>query len=200
MGKDIKNSSLLGELNETKTPAQKKQKSKSVTVKKQKEISKLADTVIFSPSSSQAKVKARFWTRYQTGPLAASSLSITEIQRITGSSSIPKWWAEPGFPEWFLNKDEERERLRYLFNRGLDTMEEILCNPEANANAKANIIKMLAEMNGYLGKRPEEKFADEQINKMSENQLIAFLEKKGVRITQETVIDTEAGKTDDSGE
>ncbi len=150
----------------------------------------LSEKVIFEPTSSQAKLKARFWTRFQPGPLVSpSNITMTTALEVTGSAQMRKWWHEPGFVEWFTNREEERERLKYLFHKGLNTIENILDNPEANANAKANIIKMLAEMNGYLGKKPVEKFADEDINKMSEAQLKAFLEKHGVTFVQENVID-----------
>ena len=164
---------------------------------------KLAEQVIFTPSANQSKIKARFWTRYQPGPFSSpENMTMAEALEVTGSAQLRKWWAVPGFTEWFMNRDEERERLKYLFNKGLDTMESMLDNPDTNANAKANLIKMLAEMNGYLGKKPVEKFADEDINKMSENQLKTFLEKKGVKIVEERIIETtgrnQEGNKDDS--
>jgi hypothetical protein len=155
-----------------------------------RQTSQLAAKILFEPSSPQAKVKARFWTRFQAGPLAdPSKVSLIDALETTGTPQLQKWWGLEGFREWFLNKDEERERLKYLFNKGLDTIEQILDNPEANANAKVNLIKMLAEVSGYLGKKPVEKFADEEVNRMSESQLTEFLEKKGVRITQETIVE-----------
>ena len=160
---------------------------KSVTPR---QINKLSKDVLFEPSSVQQKAKARFWSRFQSGPLANPSMvSLTEALATTNIPQLKKWWDDKQFVEWFLNKDEERERIKFLFNKGLDTMENILDNPEANANAKANIIKMLAEMNGYLGKKPEVKFSDESINKMSEAQLQDFLSRKGVKLVQETVVD-----------
>ncbi len=151
---------------------------------------KLAKQVLFEPTLPQQKMKARFWTRFQPGPLTdPHHISEEVVAEVTQSPQIKKWWVVPGFKHWFMNHEEERERLRYLFSRSLDTMEEILSNPESNANARANIIKLLAEMNGYVGKRPVDRFADDAINKMSEDQLKTFLERKGVTITQEQVID-----------
>ena len=166
-----------------------------------RQMAEVTDKVIFEPTSTQAKLKAKFWTRFQPGPLVnTGTLTLAKAAEITGSTQLKKWWYIPGFLEWFMNKEEERERLKYLFNKGLDTIENILDNPEANANAKANIIKMLAEMNGYLGKKPIEKFADESINKMSEAQLKEFLERKGVTITQEKIIDARTESTNSTEE
>lgn len=168
----------------------------NTTIKESKEISpretaKLSDKVIFEPTSAQVRQKARFWTRFRPGPLTPSdNITMATALEVTGSAQIRKWWNEPGFVEWFENKDEERERLKYLFHKGLDTIENILDNPEANANAKANLIKMLAEMNGFLGKKPVEKFADDSINQMSEAQLKEFLNKNNVKVVEEKIIET----------
>jgi hypothetical protein len=169
-----------------------KQESTEVSPQKTKSLS---DKVVFSPTASQARLKAKFWTRFRPSPLAPSdNIAMATALEVTGSAQIRKWWNEPGFVEWFTNKEEERERLKYLFHKGLDTIENILDNPEANANAKANLIKMLAEMNGYLGKKPVERFADEAVNKMSEDQLKEFLRQSGVRLVEEKVIDASPSK------
>jgi len=163
----------------------------------QGQVTKLADKVIFEPTSSQAKVKARFWTRFRPGPLTAGRLTMDKVLEVTNSAGIRKWWHEPGFVEWFMNKEEERERLKYLFNKGLDMVERIIDDPDANANAKANLFKMLAEMNGHLGKKPVEKFADEEVAKMSEDQLAAFIEKKGFKFVKENIINVGSESKED---
>ena len=163
---------------------------KKLTIDKQKKLAKLSATALFSPTDAMAKVKARFWTKFQPGPLVGvENVSLSVVAQVTKSAALNRWWDDEGFRDWFLNRDEERERIKYLFNKGLDTIEHILDNPEANANAKANLIKMLAEMNGYLGKKPVEKFADTEINAMSEQQLMGYLERKGVKVVEEKVLD-----------
>lgn len=161
----------------------------------------LAEKVLFVPTDVQQKIKAKFWTRFTPGPLVSEeNISLSKALEITDCPKIRDWWHRPGFREWLLNKNEEQERVKYLFNKGLDAIESILDNPDVKTiNAKANIIKMLAEMNGYLGKRPIEKFADEDINKMSEHQLRSFLERKGVKIIEEKVLNVN-NKDDDKAE
>ena len=154
------------------------------------DLKSLQSQVIFTPTSVMSRVKAQFWTRFEPGPLASvDNITLAIAKEVTKSATIKKWWSQPGFPEWFSNRQEEKERLKYLFNKSLDSLEQILDNPDANPNAKANIIKMLAEMNGYMGKKTETKFADEEIGKMSEGQLKQYLRKKGVKLVEETVVD-----------
>lgn len=160
----------------------------TVKVKQTKELS---DKVLFSPTAPQQKVKARFWTRFRPGPYAdPSNISESMALQVTGSASIRRWWSQPGFVEWFRNREEERERLKYLFNKSLDTLEEILGDPSANPTSKINGIKLLAEMNGYLNKTKQEEFADDSINKMSEQQLKEFISRNGIKIVEEKIIET----------
>lgn len=175
--------------------------SENLPEKKQQEIKTLSKQFIFEPTKAQAKLKAKFWTRFQPGPMQSSdNITLSVAMDVTSNTSLEKYWREPGFRDWFLNNQEERERLRYLFNKSLDAVENILDNPEANANAKANLVKLLAEMTGHLSKKPVEKFSDESINRMSEHELKTFLSKKGVRLVEEKVIDvSRREETDQSG-
>lgn len=160
-----------------------------------KDVPALAEKAIFSPSVSMKKVKARFWLRYQPGPFTSpSSINAAEIARLTGSTGIKDWWGKPGFKDWFLNKDEQKEKLHYLFDKSLASLEQILDNPDANPGAKINAIKMLAEMTGHLGKKPEQKFADESIEQMSESQLLEFIKKNSIKLVEEKIIETKANK------
>ena len=153
------------------------------------------DAALFEPAVSDEKLKARFWEKFhgRASMVDPSSLTASEIAKVTGSTTISKKWSKPGFKEWFLNQDEERQKIRFLFNKGLSVAEDMLLNPETNANAKVNLIKMLAEITGHLNKgNHAEKFADEAIGKMSQDQLEDYLKNKGVKITTETIIDTKA--------
>lgn len=160
------------------------------------ETKQLAEKVLFTPTPSMKKIKARFWTRYQAGPMNdMSAISASEIAKITSSAGIKNWWGKDGFKEWFLNQDEQRERLSYLFDKSLDSLEQILDNPDAHPSAKMNAIKMLAEITGYLGKNKQpEKTSDESINQMSESQLLEYIKRKSIKLVEEKVIDTEAKK------
>jgi len=146
------------------------------------DISKLADSVIFSPTALHRKWKIKFWAKYVPNPLTdVSDITIYDIDEIIRDSRISKFLGQPGFREWFLNTDENREKLEYLFQISLSVAEEILLDTESNASAKVNMIKVLAELaNKFPSKTQQERFVDDEINKMSASQLEAYLARRGV--------------------
>ena len=152
---------------------------------------KKASSAIFQPTDAQEKAKARFWTQFQPSPLQTESgISLTLALQVTKTPGLKTWWSDSGFVDWFLNRDTEREKFKFLFSKSLEDIERtIINNPDANPNAKVNVLKLLAEMNGYLQKARTDKFADEQINRMDEMQLKDYLERRGVRVVEEKIID-----------
>lgn len=164
-------------------------------------LANLADSVIFTPNPRQRKVKAQFWSRFQSGPFVSpSALSLPAIQEVVNVPSLKEWWYIDGFKEWFINREEAREKLEYLYMKALDTAEDILDDPNAQASAKVNMIKVLGELANKFPSRWQERFADDDINKMDEKQLIAFLERKGVTVQEENVLEITEGKSDDGKE
>lgn len=141
---------------------------------------------LFTATPSQKRQKAAFWARYLPGPNVPlpENLTIAYIQELTGSPSIRKWWPEQGFRQWFLNRDEAREQVEYLFERSLEIAEDLLMSESAKPGEKVALIKFLAELAGKMPKagdsKNSERFADADIAQMDENQLKAFLTRKGV--------------------
>ena len=150
----------------------------------------LAADVVFMPTPRQIQVKAKFWSRYQPGPFSSpGGITGSVAMEVTGVRSVADWWGKAGFKEWFLNRDEAREKLEYLFHKALNTAEQILDDPLAQANAKVQMIKVVAELANKFPTKNLERFADDDINKMDEQQIMHFLEQRGVVIRKETVVD-----------
>lgn len=145
-----------------------------------------AEQILFQPSPLQQTLKAQFWARFQPGPFDdKQNITLPTIQEVVTDPRIRKYWALPGFKEWFSNQDENRERLEYLWMVGLDTAEGILRDPAAQPNAKVQLLKLLAEVTGRLtkGGKTEDRFSDDAVNKMSETELKDWLKKKGVTVS-----------------
>lgn len=140
------------------------------------------DDLLFQPSPMHQTLKAQFWARFEPSPLADEhGITLPLVQSLVNDSRLKRYWSMPGFREWFTNKDENRERLEYLWMVGLDTAEQLLRDPLVQSGPKVNLIKLIAEVSGRLVRNaPVEKFSDAAIDKMSETELRAFLEKKGV--------------------
>lgn len=146
----------------------------------------LIEDISFQPSPLQQSLKAQFWARFVPGPMDDSkSLSLPVIQSIVNDARLKKYWGVPGFKEWFCNADEMRERAEYLWMVGLDAAEMILRDPSANLSAKVNLIKLIADVTGRLSSKKaaiEEKYSDDMINKMSQDELKDWLTRKGVTV------------------
>lgn len=144
-------------------------------------LGELADAVIYTPNATAKKLKAKFWARYNPGLLGIPDvIPVSEIAEVTKDGRVDKLWLQPGFQDWFLNKDENRERLEYLFTLAMDAAEDMLTNPDIQPSARVNAIKVVAELaNKFPSRYQQERFTDDEINKMSELQLKAWLEKRG---------------------
>lgn len=140
-------------------------------------IAQIAEDITFLPSPEQRKTKASFWALYQENPLVeVASVSIQLATQLTGDSRIQRWWGIPGFREWFTNKEEFRQRLEYLANLALDTAEQVLADPKANASARVNMAKLIIEAAGRMpNKWAKEQYLDERIGQMGKKELEAYI-------------------------
>lgn len=150
------------------------------------ELSSAADDILFQPSPLHQTLKAQFWARFTPSPIDDSAnLTLASVLHHVGDSRLKRYWALPGFREWFTNRDENRERVEYLWMVGLDTAESILRDGQANPAAKVQLLKLLAEVTGRVtrGSQKEEKFSDETVNRMDEKELRGWLKKRGITMS-----------------
>lgn len=138
--------------------------------------------LIFVPNPAQRKAKARFWSHYEqfgaAGPDKQTALQITR------EPAINRWWALPGFQEWFRNEDESKERLRYLWEIALDAAEEILLNPDTQPSARVNMIKIIGNLAGKEPDKGEPKFLDTEIQKMDSQRLLDYVKKHAKKLLE----------------
>lgn len=112
----------------------------------------LAEEVIYKPSPAERRLKAKYWS-IMDGALLLDTPTQTDINRTLGGNYLSRSWPKEGFKEWFLNKEEGRARLEYLFDLGLDSLETILTDPDPKSSgSKVAAIKLLAEITGRTGK------------------------------------------------
>lgn len=149
--------------------------------------------IVFIPSGAQRKAKAAFWVSFTDNPVSdAENVTLAQALQITGESRLQKWWSMVGFKDWFLNKEENKQRLEYIYSLALDSAEEILIDPDANPSAKVQMIKVIAELaNKMPQKWKTEKFLDADIQRMDKHQLESYLEKQGVKLLKSSGGDQE---------
>lgn len=145
------------------------------------------DEVLFTPSKTQRRAKACFWVAWQDNPSVDIELiTAQEAVHLSNSPAVNSWWSSPGFKEWFLNRDEHRQRLEYLYDLALDAAEEILLSTDPKTqSARVNVIKAVAELGSKFPKGQnisgEVQNWLSAIGKMDSLQLKALFEKQGAK-------------------
>lgn len=146
----------------------------------------------FNPTKSQRMLKAKFWNYVSTNftlNKKPSEMTNEDIGRIVESSSFANYCAEPGFKDWFMNRHTAQQKLEYLFDLSMDAAEQVLLSDDPKtATAKVQLFRVIAELGRKMPSKSEEKFADEDINRMSPEELRSFLEKNGISVKQETTL------------
>jgi len=144
-------------------------------------LAELKSELVFLPSPVHRSAKTKFWARYDSLLDGSGTPSKAEAIQLTGEPKLAKWWYLPGFKEWFLNQDEARERLEYLYMLALDAAEQVLLDPEAQANARVQMIKVIASL---AGKEPTKQvqYIDQDIQLMDTEKLRAYIEKHAPRL------------------
>lgn len=155
----------------------------------QPELRQEVDQLIYIPTTQERKLKAKFWSRAAENPLVnlnGSSVTLTAVKQMTGGGAqLDASWKKPGFQTWFTNPEDGRAKLEYLFDLGLDSLEELLMNPDPKtSSAKVNAMKLLAELTGrYVkGKQGHIGGLGEAIAQADKASLEALFESAGLKI------------------
>ena len=133
----------------------------------------IADT--FRPTESQRKAKAAllaFLADPETMLFDLKSLTVDRAISLTGIPALRTWWNQPGFRAWFINKEESRQKIKYLTDKALEAAVQILDDPDPRASsAKVNILKTLLS---YEAQEQSLK-TNTKFDNMDINQLRGFL-------------------------
>lgn len=149
-------------------------------------VAQVVDDLLFCPSPDQRQVKAAFWAKYQQAPLLdIDKITAAFVQKLIPDSRLPRWWSMYGFKEWFLNEDEFRQRLEYIAHLGLDALEAILTDPDANHNARVNAAKLAFEAASKMPQKYQKSlYLDDHIQKMDQAQLEQFIRQKSLGLAE----------------
>lgn len=134
----------------------------------------------FRPEDAHRRAKSAFWAHYLSGgDTLPSQIEVALAARISGFNDVLDWWSIPGFPEWFQNGEEFRQKVEYVSYLGLDVLEGILRDQNANTKDRLTAARMSLEMAAKFPKGSgEDKFADSKISDMDRKQLEDFINSK----------------------
>lgn len=152
---------------------------------------KLGDVRLFKPDDEQRAAKSTFWASYEgQGPI-----DVELALQYSGDSQVANWWPQKGFQEWFSNRDEFQQQVDVLAHRALARIGHIL-----NTSADPDILLKASRMALELAKKfpaktveAPDKFLDDQIAKMTKEQLREYLRRTAPKLL---TVDTTA--TDNS--
>lgn len=148
----------------------------------------LVEDLDFIPSKEQRQLKAAFWSSQMENPLIdpEEELSLEAVKRGCRDRRLNSWWKNKGFRDWFQNREEFRQRVEYVAQLALDTIEEVLMDRDANPSARVNAAKLAIEVANKLPPRKIEKasYLDEEVNRMDEKELTEFIKRRSPKLIQ----------------
>jgi len=131
----------------------------------------------FAPTPDMRRAKAAFWHRVADAPaLDSGPVTLAAAQQFGTDKRLSKWWTLPGFAEWFQNKEEFRERLEYLADIALDSLEQVLTDPDSNPSAKVASAKLVLEAASKMPKKEADAPAS-RLETMSRGELEDYVRK-----------------------
>jgi hypothetical protein len=110
-----------------------------------------AEFLGFEPTDAQLRVRSAFWVAYREDPTVdLDHLGPSEIARRVDAPSIAKWWVDPHFRAWFLNREEWRTQIEFAFELWLTQVVTRLRSRTVADRELLGYGKMLAEMGRKL--------------------------------------------------
>jgi hypothetical protein len=138
----------------------------------------IANDLTYIPSPEQRRLKQAFWARFNDNPICdPQDISKSVVDELAPDYRLGRWWPQPGFKEWFSNKEEFREEVDALVFLALDRMKRILISEDPKmAGAQVSAAKLLMDVGRKMPpKVGSEKFLDEKIHQMDKKQLEEYI-------------------------
>lgn len=154
-----------------------------------KEMKKLVTELIYTPTTAERKLKAKFWSKAAENPLVSigegQSVTLEQVKRMAGGGAkLDKAWTNPAFRNWFLDIEDGKAKLEYLFDLGLDAIESILLSDDPKTSAaKVNALKLLADMTGKIKRADTGNGLQKAIASADKASLEALFESAGLSVS-----------------
>lgn len=153
----------------------------------------------FRPTEAQRRAKAALMAALSDPTCAifdVKSISSGQAAALCNNESVLTWWKQPGFKPWLLNKDETRQKIKYLTDKALEAVAQVLEDPDPRASgSKVNVLRILLQ---YEASETQTK-TNTRFDSMDITQLRAFLKQNAHLIRpllDEAKTDTLLGEED----
>lgn len=141
---------------------------------------------MFKPTKDQARAKAQFFNKYEKNQLLGpvDTLSIQVMEKLAGEKDLNRWMQEPGFRNWFLNNEYNKELLESAVELSIKEALNILEMPSDGEKGspkpsdKLSAMKIILEYAGYAPKKQATvEYQDKEIAAMDEENLDRMINK-----------------------
>jgi hypothetical protein len=140
----------------------------------------VTEELTYLPNPDQRKLKSAFWARVQDLLPEGTPITRDLVAQYVQDSRLQKWWSSPGFPEWFSNSSEFRDKLENLAYKMLEVLDEVASNPKQQGSARIAAAKLVFELAEKMPSRQQQqegKILDTEIGKMSKHELEDYISK-----------------------
>jgi hypothetical protein len=127
-------------------------------------LAQTASDDIFRPTANMRRIKAEFYNKIRGMGIDINTLDVERIQKVIRAPELVTWWRNDEFRIWFQNAEEHRVRVRFLMDKHLDNIEDILNNDSGEYTVKDRLAagkQLLDHNNAFL----DEDKADRDQNK-----------------------------------
>lgn len=141
-------------------------------------------TTTYEPTDEQQRVKSQFWGRLTQDPSTPipPTPNLALALRLGGNRGIENWWKQPGFPEWFWNKQEFEQKLDYVAMVALQELETTLRTRSIDQEKKIPAIRIALELSGKLRAATQAEPVDKKIAQMDRKQLEDYINNKVTKL------------------
>ncbi len=130
----------------------------------------------FIPSNRQIRARTEFHQRNPVGTVPINC-DAPVANGMGAPAAVLKWWAVPGFSDWFLAPSWEAEESHRLLIQSMQRVSEILRDSEDSKDVIA-AAREARELYTRLHASTAAKFADEEVASMSRAQLEEYIRRK----------------------
>ncbi len=137
-----------------------------------------AALTIHEPTDAQRQARITFWGHWASADTPVpSTVDLAIALKFCGNPAISRWWPLPGFQDWFLNRDEFRQRMEFMSELCLDELQAILRSKMSSPADKLKAIQLVMTVSNKMPSKTGDtaKYLDEKIAAMNQQQLLDFI-------------------------
>lgn len=125
---------------------------------KLQEVTRSLSDVVGKWTAKQRMAKARFWSRTAGSPeLTINGVALSLAREVTDEPQMDRWWSEPGFADWFKDRNTLIEKVAFARELGLDVAIHGIMNPCIGEKDRQGYLRYIREVSSDLKSENKER-------------------------------------------